>query len=365
MNQSAVTIPLRIGIVGAHPHRGWALDAHVPALRKLPQFALTAVSARTRALAEEARAVFGAARAYGDSLELVRAPDVDVVAITVKVPEHRTVVLAALAAGKHVYCEWPLGRDPREADELAAAVGPHQHAAVGLQGLSAPAIRHAVEQVHSGVLGRLRVMRAFSPTVAWGAEALPHYAYLQDKRNGATLETIAGGHTLAALEALAGPYVEVDARNSTLLKSVRVSGTNEIIERTCADHMLVLGKHESGCVSTLEVIGNTSSRPFILELSGERGSLKVSGGRGGGYQVGGLKFEASVETGTTPNPVVPELGLGPPSHLAEAYARFAADIRSGVHSVPDFRLAARLTHLLDRIDAASSSGIRQSLDRRS
>jgi predicted dehydrogenase len=351
--------PLRIGIVGAHAQRGWAHDAHLPALRLLPEWMVTAVSSRTPAQAEEARVAFGVPNAFGDSLTLVNSDDVDVVAITVKVPEHRALVLAALAAGKHVYCEWPLGRDVSEAAQMAAAVSPDQHVMIGLQGLSAPAVRHAVSVVRSGALGTLRVMRVFSPTAGWAAEAPPQYAYLQDRQHGATLASIAGGHTLAAIEALAGRYMEVDARNSTWRPQVRIQGTEQIVQRTCADHMLVLGLHDSGCVSTLEVIGG-SSAPFALELAGDRGWLRISGGRAGGFQVGGLAFETSVEAAPLPPPL-PVLGTGPPGHLAEAYARFATDIRSGTRTVPEFQLALRLTRLLDRIDHASLAGVRQTL----
>jgi predicted dehydrogenase len=217
-----MTEPLRVGIVGANAARGWARDSHIPALACLGQFTLAAVSARTQALAEEARQAFGAGCAYGDSTAMVRSPDVDVVAVTVKVPEHRAIVLAALEAGKHVYCEWPLGRDLAEAQEIAAAVKPGQHVMVGLQALSAASVQQAARLVAEGSLGRPKLLRVFSPTAGWGAEAPQHYAYLQDKRSGATLATIAGGHTLAALEAIVGPYVEVDARTSTLIDKVRI-----------------------------------------------------------------------------------------------------------------------------------------------
>jgi predicted dehydrogenase len=47
-----------------------------------------------------------------------------VVAVTVKVPHHRELVSAALAVGKAVYCEWPLGRDLADAQAMAALDGP-------------------------------------------------------------------------------------------------------------------------------------------------------------------------------------------------------------------------------------------------
>lgn len=353
--------PLRVGIVGGNVERGWARDAHVPALAQLKHnFVLEAVSARTTAIADAACASFGAKRAYDDSIKLAQDPDIDIVSVTVKVPEHRAVVLAALRAGKHVYCEWPLGRDIAESEEMTLAIDSNSHVMIGLQGLSSPAIRQAAALVASGALGPLRVMRAFSATAGWGEVAAPNHAYLQDKRNGATLETIAGGHTLAAMEALAGAYTEVDARNSTLRKTVKIQGTPEMVERSCADHMLVMGKHSSGCVSTLEVAGGVTDREFSLELIGDNAWLKISGGHIGGYQVGLLKLETSLPS-TPPAPLVTAGLDGPPLNVAEHYTRFADDIRSGVRTVPDFSAAVRLTRLLAVIDQASAKGRRQYL----
>jgi predicted dehydrogenase len=242
---------------------------------------------------------------------------------------------------------------------MAAAVKPGQHVMIGLQGLAAPAVRHAAQLVRDATIGQPKVLRVFSPTAGWGAVAPRNYAYLQDKRSGATLESIAGGHTLAAMEAIAGSLVEVDARHSTLVNRVRILDSDESVPRSCADHMMILGKHDSGCVSTLEVIGGVASQPFALELIGERGWLKISGGRPGGYQVGNLQLQTSVSGESPPSPVLPELSNSPAGFLAEAYTRLAALIRTGVGAVPDFEAAVRLTRLLGSIDLAASSGVRQ------
>jgi predicted dehydrogenase len=351
---------IRVGIVGAHPERGWAHDAHLGALRALPQFTLAAVSARTQEQADVAAAAFGAPRAFGDSLALVRDPAIDVVAVTVKVPEHRAVVLAALEAGKHVYCEWPLGVDLDEAREMAAAVRPESHAVIGLQGLSAPAIRQAAALLHEGAIGTPHVLRVFTTAAAWGATAAPHYAYLQDKRHGATLETIGAGHTLPAIEALVGRYTEVDSRTSILRPTVPLVGTGELIDRTCADHMFVLGQHESGCVSTLEVLGGTSERPSSFEVVGSEGWIRVVGTVPGTYQIPRLTLEASVPVPPLPEQVAPQL-TGPPVNLAQAYSRLAEDLASGTRTLPEFSDAVRYSALLDAIATASASGTRQRL----
>ena len=355
-----MTAPIRVGIVGANPDRGWGRDAHLDALRSLPEFALAAVSARSQANAEAAAAAFGAPRAFGDSLALARDPDIDLVAVTVKVPEHRAVVLAALAAGKHVYCEWPLGCDLEESEEMAAAVRLGSRAMIGLQALSAPVILQAAKLIADGAIGRPRVLRTYGTAAAWGEETQSQAIYLQDKRNGATLETIGGGHTLAPVEALVGAYVEVDARNSILRKSIRVQDTGEMVERTCADHMFVLGLHDSGCVSTFEMVGGTTGRPVYFEVTGETGWIRITGTVPGTCQIARLALEASFPVEPPAEPVAPHL-VGPPANVAEAYAAFARDLRDGTRTVPDFNDAVRLTRLLDAIDRASDTGQRQHL----
>ena len=348
--------PLRIGIAGANAERGWARDAHLRAIRAIPDLAIQAVSARTRAIADGAAALFGAAGAYDDSLALAHDPDVDIVAVTVKVPEHRAIVLAAIAAGKHVYCEWPLGRDATEAQEMAdAARAAGVHVAIGLQGGNAWAVRHAAELVADGAIGRPLSLRVVSPTAGWGAESPANYAYLQDKANGATLSTIAGGHTLAAIEAVVGSYAEVIARASILLDRMTLMGTDESVARTCADHLLVFGKHDSGCVSSMEIVGGVTDVPFQFDLRGDKGTLNITGDHPGGYQVAELTVTTSPPS--TPQPASVVNGVRPPStNVAELWARFAQDIRRGTRTVPDFDRAVRLTRLLDAIDVSSEEG---------
>ncbi len=351
--------PIRIGIVGANAERVWALTAHLPSIRQLgSQVELVAVSARTDELAERARSVFGARLAFGNSLDLVRSPLIDLVVVTVKVPEHRPIVLTALETGKNVFCEWPLGRDVAEAEEMAAAVPEGCHTMIGLQGLSLPAVRKAQALIAKGALGQLKAMRVFSPSGAWGDAAPPFYAYLQDRKNGASLEMVPGGHTLALIEALAGPYAEVDARNSTLCKQVRVIGTDEVVERRCADHMLVLGLHRSGCVSTLEIAGGMTA-PFALTLEGEKGWIRLSGAARGpapsDYQAGALLLETSWAGYVPVNTTVEGL-QGSASNVAESYGRLLHDLRTGEYTVPDFQTALRLTKLIEAIEQASLSG---------
>src|SRR5713101_2786193 len=156
---SALAIPeltLGIGIIGVSPIRGWASTAHIPALRALPKYEIRALSAHN---AESARAIgeaFRVSAVFSDHEELVIQPDIDVVVVTVKAPHHRELVSAALAAGKAVYCEWPLGRDVDEARAMAAlAAEKRVRTVVGLQARQAPAIEFVRQLLRDGYVGEV------------------------------------------------------------------------------------------------------------------------------------------------------------------------------------------------------------------
>src|SRR2546428_8520197 len=133
---SALAIPkstLGVGIIGVSPARGWAATAHIPALQALPNYEIRALSTHNAESARAAGDVFGVSAVFSDHEQLLTRPDIDVVAVTVKVPHHRELVSAALAAGKTVYCEWPLGRDLDDPRAMAPpAAHPGVRAAAGV-----------------------------------------------------------------------------------------------------------------------------------------------------------------------------------------------------------------------------------------
>jgi hypothetical protein len=114
---------IKVGVIGAGPDRGWARTAHVPALRALPQYEISAVGTTREESAREAARLFGAPHAFTDARRLAAHPDVDIVAVTVKVPHHAELIRAALDAGKHVLSEWPLALTTAEAESLAEEAG--------------------------------------------------------------------------------------------------------------------------------------------------------------------------------------------------------------------------------------------------
>ncbi|HYG27788.1 MAG TPA: Gfo/Idh/MocA family oxidoreductase, partial [Caulobacteraceae bacterium] len=188
--------PLRLGIIGANPDRGWALSAHLPALQALggAEFAVHAVSTRRMETAERAASLFGARAAYDTYNALLADPQVEAVTVAVKLPHHHEIVSAALAAGKHVFCEWPLGRTVDEAADLAAqAQARATHSMVGLQARASPELIYLRSLVESGYLGELRSVSVVASGFGWGDVIDADQTYLFDRSSGATMLSVTGG----------------------------------------------------------------------------------------------------------------------------------------------------------------------------
>src|SRR5438445_3097733 len=192
---------IRVGISGANPDRGWAAEAHIPALKSLSDdFEITALSTSQRESAEAASKLFGVPLAFDNHQDLVNSADVDVVTITVKVPYHLELVTAALDAGKAVYCEWPLGNGLKEAETLAALAKKKGALAVaGLQARSAPSVAYVRDLIRQGYVGEVLSTTLIGSGMGWGPTVEPYNAYLNDKKNGATMLSIALGHATDAL----------------------------------------------------------------------------------------------------------------------------------------------------------------------
>src|SRR5262245_17720244 len=146
---------IRVGIVGANAERGsWGTRAHIPALKSLPDYELKAICTAHQETAEAAQMAFGSELAYHDYNAMFANPDIDLAAVVVKAPTHYEITMAALKAGKNVFCEWPLGANLREAEEmLELADKQGVRTVVGLQARSDPVVMYAKHLIEDGFIG--------------------------------------------------------------------------------------------------------------------------------------------------------------------------------------------------------------------
>ncbi|MCQ8781844.1 Gfo/Idh/MocA family protein [Mangrovibrevibacter kandeliae] len=351
---------IRVGIIGASASGGWARESHVPAVQRLDGLELAAVATSSIETAEAAAAAFGAPKAYGSGAELIGDPDIDLVTVATRVPDHRALVLAAAAQGKHVYCEWPLGRGLAEAEVMAlAARQGGVHTAIGLQLRASPAVKRAQDLISSGAVGRVLGLNVVSATEGFGPRVPEAFLYLEEPEAFANLVTIQGAHTLDLAIALGGALTSASALTTAQFPQIQAGETGERRSRATFDHLLVQGRLAGRSTLGLEVAGGRAGGlPFRVEVSGEAGVLRLEGGAPRGAQSSvltlSLNGEPQAVDGPAPGPL-PQTAV----NVAGVYAELRDDILGGTWSCPGFDHAVSLTRLVEDLFESSRSGTRR------
>jgi len=351
---------IRVGIVGANAKSSWAKLSHVPAINGLRGVKLSAVATRNEQSAREAAKAFGAERWFSDPSAMIREERIDVITIAVQVPAHRELVLAALEAGKAVYCEAPLGRTVAEAEQMASAVG-SLHTAIGLQGRLNPAVRRAAQLVSCGQIGRPLNASIVSTTTGFGPEMPSTHDYFNKTSSGANLLTISAGHTLDLVEAILGPILEVEARAEIRWPTVKLTDTGGESVRQTADQIGVLGKTGSGAVFTADIHGGEAHEDarFGFEIRGADGWLNLSGRHPYGFQCGDLKLTSNVAFVRPEEAAVSGGFMGASINVGEIYAYLVRDLQAGAYNTPDFEHAVHNARLIEAVKRAAELGERQ------
>jgi predicted dehydrogenase len=278
--------------------------------------------------------------------------------------------MAAIEAGKHVYCEWPLGRNSDEAVRMCDAASRRgiRHA-VGLQGQVSPAINYTRDLIAEGYVGRVLSATMIGCAPNWGPTI--DRAYQADLANGANLLTITGGHTIDALCYCLGEFRELAAFVVSQRDRIHVEETGELITKTAPDQLVVNGIVGDGVVVSFQIRGGMNrGTAFLFEIHGEEGDLQliatsrasmqrqelnVKGARGDAKELVELPIPGKYRW-------VPE-GVAPDSryNVAQLYAKLAEGIRDGKPVSPGFDAAVTRHRLIDAIVRASETGMKQVL----
>ncbi|MDK3018795.1 Gfo/Idh/MocA family protein [Pseudodonghicola flavimaris] len=356
--------PIRVGFIGLNPDSHWAATAHLPALQSLGgAYEIVGVANSTPESAERTATALGLKHAFASPAALVASPEIDLVVVTVKVPHHFELVSAALLAGKHVYCEWPLGNGLDEARRLAAlAEETGVVAVVGTQARAALEILHLKQLIAEGFVGEVLSTSLIGSGGNWSDKTIEEYYYLFDASNGATMQSIPMAHTLAALQEVLGAFGPLDARFINHFETVEVTDAGETRPKTAPDQLLVQGTMASGAAVSVHYRGGVSRGTNLLwEINGTEGDIQVTADLGHAQMVQltvkGARGDAKEMTEQMP---APALYNGKPEfagarNVAGIYARLAADIRTGSRTAPSFADAVALHDLLDRIETSAAA----------
>jgi predicted dehydrogenase len=354
---------IRVGIVGATVTQGgsgWGANAHVPALHLLPNYALQAVCTAHEDTAQASKEKFDAALAFHDIDAMVQHPDVDLIVVCVRVPGHKPLVMAGLQAHKAVLCEWPLGADLAEAQEMAdVAKTRGLKTIVGLQARSDPTLMYARDLINDGYIGD--VLTANLSVIS--QQALERGAgriWQGDRKNGANTLTISGGHAIDGLCYVLGEFDDLVARVATRIKVWKSTETGQDVPVDSPDSISIAGVLESGAEVSVQVAAmpfNTSGTR--LEIYGRDGTMVLSAPRS--FNIGPSVLYAARGNDSLAEMQVPDkytfVPKGTPTgsayNVAQAYARAADAFRADADFEVDFDLAVTRHKLIDKIERAA------------
>jgi predicted dehydrogenase len=352
---------IRLGLIGASVKGTWSARAHLPALQASAEVELAAVCTTKADSAEAARQAFGARLAFDDYRDMVASPEIDAVAVVVRVPSHYAPAKAALAAGKHVYCEWPLGRTTDEAIELAELARANGLVtAVGLQARVSPALMHMRQQVADGFVGEVTAVHV--SLMREGVLARPASRMWQkDAELGANTLTIANGHTLDAMRFVAGDVEGLSAVVATQVRQWRDSDSGALVDVTSPDNVLISGRLRNGAVASLHIASVPyAGSGYRMEIYGRDGTLVVSGEDSpqmSALTVHGVKGTDALAPMAAPDSLyaaAPGTPTGVASNVGQMYTAFARAIQTGDSRQPTFDTAVDLHRLIDCIRQSSA-----------
>lgn len=356
---------IRVGIVGATVTpggSGWGANAHVPALHALPDYELKAVCTAHEETARASAEKFGADLAFHDMREMVAHPDVDLIAVVVRVPLHKPLVMAAIEAKKPVCCEWPLGANVAEATEMAdSSKTAGVPTLVGLQAQSDPAVMYARDLVAGGEIGDI-VTVSLSVMVNAITERGDGRIWQGIRTNGANPMTIPGGHAIDALCYIVGEFAEISARVTTRIDMWKHAVTGEDFPVDAPDTVTAVGLLKSGAEAAYQV----ASVPYNasgtrMEIYGRKGTLvlhskSVNIGPSQLHMAIGNHDMAAMTPPDSYRLIPADMAAGPGNNVAQAYARFADALQSGAAGSPDFEHAVMRHALIDAMERSHEEG---------
>lgn len=263
---------LRIGIIGAG---GIVRQRHMPGLSKIEGVEIAAVCNRHSMSARQFAEEFKVPKVAYDWHEVVGMPEIDIIWIGATPYMHREIVVAALRAGKHVFCQSRMAMDLDDARQIAAAAAEHPDRVLRFcpppYGMAGDRTMKRLLQKDRFV-GDVRQLTLMSVSGVLLDPQIPLGWRLQKEQSGQNVLTL--GIYLEVLERWLGPISRVTAVNRVWTKQRAHPETGVLTPVEIPESVNVLAEYPNGAVGVLMVNGVSSHGPSDhLAIHGTEGTL--------------------------------------------------------------------------------------------
>ena len=281
-----------IGVIGM----GWMGSAHSRSYRQVnDRFSASAIRPRLIICADDveergrqAEEQFGFSRHTTDWHQVISDPEVEVVNIAAPNNMHLEMVLEAAAAGKHIFCEKPIGRNPEETAEIEyAARKANVFSFVGYNYRWTPVVQYARQLIHDGELGTLTHYRGrFFSSYASNPEGVLSWRFQREYAGLGTLGDLMS-HVVDMAHMIVGPIDRVVGDRETFIPERPLAtpgvGTHFSVgasggprgEVTNEDYVGVLARFANGAHGSLEVcrVIQGPQCQMAFEVHGSKGAI--------------------------------------------------------------------------------------------
>ena len=217
---------------------------------------------------------FGFEKATADWRVLIADPDVDVVSVTTPNQFHPEMAIAALEAGKHVWCEKPMAPSYGDAERmLAAAKASGKVAILGYNYIQNPVMRHIKALIAEGAIGAVNHVRVEmdedfmahpNGLFYWKSELASGYGALDDFAvHPLSLLWFLFGHVEAVITDMVKPYAE---------RPLKDGGTRAVENHDLANVLMRLGGGISAVLMANRSAWGRKGR-IALQIFGSKGSI--------------------------------------------------------------------------------------------
>jgi predicted dehydrogenase len=263
---------VRIAFIGAG---GIARSRHLPELSKLPQAQVVAVANRSLESGQAVAKAFNIPEVSLDWRALIARPDIDAVFIGTWPSLHEEMSVAALAQGKHVFCQARMAMDLDQAKRMLAA---SQARPDLVNMVCPPPSRMPFEPYIKSILssGRLGQIISVRLTSVSGTNLDRQSVHWRERSEISGKQVMQMGIFAETLHALLGPYASLEAQTDIPITTKKEAQGNEVTIRV-PQVVTISGRLASGALAVEQHLGlatDTSTRGDELVIWGLQGTLR-------------------------------------------------------------------------------------------